>query len=51
MTDKELITRINSFFDKHMGAFINYPTDIGELNIILMELEKRVRQYNKERVV
>ena len=48
MEDKELILRLNDFFTIHMKAFVNYPTDIGELNELLMELERRVRLYKRE---
>ena len=47
MEDNEFIQRLYKFLDKHLKAFINYPTDIGELNELMMELEHRIRIMNK----
>lgn len=44
MNDKEFYTRLRKFLDNNMGAFINWNTDIGELNELGIELNKRIKE-------
>lgn len=46
MTDKEFYTRLRKFLDSNMGAFIKWNTDIGELNELGIELNKRLESNN-----
>ena len=43
MNDKDFYTRLYKFLDDNMGAFVRYPTDIGELNELMMEIGRRKR--------
>ena len=47
MTDKEFYTRLRQFLNDNMGAFINWNTDIGELNELGMELNDRIKNLEE----
>lgn len=44
MTDKEFYTKLRKFLNDNMGAFIKWNTDIGELNGLGIELNKRLEE-------
>lgn len=44
MEDKEFYTRLRKFLDDNMQAFIKWNTDIGELNELGIELNKRIEE-------
>lgn len=46
MTDKEFYERWQKFMCDNMGAFAKWNTDIGELNELMIELEKRIKSVN-----
>lgn len=43
MTDLEYYTKVREFLDDNMQAFIHWSTDIGALNEIGMETNKRLK--------
>lgn len=43
MQDKEFYERWQKFMCENMGAFAKWNTDIGELNDLMMELERRIK--------
>lgn len=43
MSDKDFYKRLYEFLANNMGAFVKWTTDIGELNELMMEIEKRKR--------
>ena len=49
MTDKEFYERLRKFLDNNMGAFFKWNTDIGELNELGMEVNKRLKEVNNVR--
>lgn len=42
MTDKEFYIRLRKFLDDNMAAFVKWNTDIGELNELGIELNRRI---------
>lgn len=42
MNDKEFYTRLRKFLDDNMPAFTKWNTDVGELNELSMELNRRI---------
>ena len=42
MTDKEFYIRLRKFLDDNTPAFVKWNTDIGELNELGIELNRRI---------
>ena len=43
MNDLEFYSKLRRFLDDNMGAFVHWNTDIGELNEIGMEVNRRLK--------